>query len=190
MATLKFECNFGPPVTVRPSLQTIAAFSGATVQFVAPVGSHTVTETAQSGDPASRPSQAVYVSTSATTSNRENNAGYCAVHKTLTDMRKAPVGGQWSVEPQVFNASVQVLDILMHCAAPEPRVISHGPKSVVFSWEGGGQSLYLTVTGQSVGMLLSNSDGILMKRRLPQPTIEPTRSVFAALTYTPLLASK
>jgi hypothetical protein len=136
---------------------------------------------------ASSPREAVVFSTSATT---EVRPGYTAVQGALTAMHRVAGGGQWSIEGPVYNASVQVLEILKENDVPAPKVISHGPSSVVLSWENADRNLYLTVTEHSVGMLCSTRNEILLRQRLPQPSIEPSRSVFAALKFTPKLGSE
>lgn len=129
------------------------------------------------------------VNANSATSEYKGRPAYMEVRNTLAAMC-AGKAGEWTIEENVHALSKQVLDALNQRAIPEPQILCHGSKSVVFSWEKDAKSLYLTVSALSIGVLISTQDKVLVRDKLPPPNIEPTGAVFSALQYSYLLTSK
>jgi hypothetical protein len=85
---------------------------------------------------------------------------YQDVGQALNEMTDFEEGNEWWIEPAVYNAACFVAAGLMANSIPAPRVLNHGPSSVVFNWSQKTDNLYLTVSADRLSALISSPERI------------------------------
>jgi hypothetical protein len=118
------------------------------------------------------------VSRSATTApltptgiNPQALADYTELKDTLTDLYNLEEGEPWRIDQVVYDASIQVAAALLEKNIPKPSVFTHGPKSVVFNWIYADNSLYLTITGSRLAVLVSSPETIQFRAEIAGPCV-------------------
>jgi hypothetical protein len=89
---------------------------------------------------------------------------YQELGQALSEMTELEEGDAWKIETPVYAAACFVAAGLMSYSLPAPRIVNHGPKSVVFNWSHEADSLYLTVSADRMSALISSPQRI--KRRV------------------------
>lgn len=89
---------------------------------------------------------------------------YQELGAALSEMTKLEEGGEWKIDPPVYDAACYVAAGLMAHSFPAPRIFNHGTKSVVFNWSNGTDNWYLTVSADHISALISSPERI--KRRV------------------------
>lgn len=85
---------------------------------------------------------------------------YQELGEALSEMTELEEGDDWKIDPPVYTVARYIATELMANAFPAPNVFSHGPKSVVFNWERGTRTLYLTVSADRISALVSSPERI------------------------------
>jgi len=85
---------------------------------------------------------------------------YQDVGQTLNEMTDLEEGNEFWIEPAVYSAACFVAAGLMASSIPAPRVLTHGPNSVVFNWSDQTDNLYLTVSADRLSALISSPERI------------------------------
>jgi hypothetical protein len=85
---------------------------------------------------------------------------YQGLGEALGEMTDLDEGSEWKIDPPVYGAACFVAAGLMLSSYPAPRILNHGPKSVVFNWSRGNSNLYLTISADKVSALISSPERI------------------------------
>jgi hypothetical protein len=94
-------------------------------------------------------------------------AEYGELGQALGEMATLGEDDEWWVESPVADVARCVAGELMNGGYPAPQLFTHGPKSLVFNWSRGSDNLYLTVSSDSISVLISTPQKI--KRRINYP---------------------
>lgn len=105
---------------------------------------------------------------------------YQAVTETLSELNTSQ-DDEWRIDGDVYSTSVQVAAALFDKKIPSPHVFSHGPRSVVFNWDEGDTSLYLTVGKRRVWAAASSRSEIKTRIELTDPSKNMTDVFVEAL---------
>jgi hypothetical protein len=96
---------------------------------------------------------------------------YLELSSALKDMSLADEDED-RIEPEVYRHACAYAAEVIQRHLPVPKIFSHGPQSVVFNWHNGGLNRYLTISRNSLSILISNSAKII-RRKDVQPTLGP-----------------
>ena len=91
---------------------------------------------------------------------------YRDLGEALGEMTELEPDDEWRIEPSVYDAARFVAVGLMANSCPAPRILSHGPKSVVFNWPRDTDNLYLTVSADRMSALISSPERIKQRMDL------------------------
>src|SRR5262249_55317411 len=114
-------------------------------------------------------------------------SSYSHVTQVLSELHES-ADVDWKIETPVYDASVRVAAMLMEINIPEPAVMTHGPKSVVFNWSRGDTNVYLTVSKTKLYVMASSSEGIQIRRELTDSVGDNTNRFLYALGYAGFLS--
>jgi len=110
--------------------------------------------------------------TVAAVSHSELTSAYSELGLALDELREMDSDdNDWGIEPSVYDAARQIASELRSAAYPAPKVLTHGPKSVVFNWDYTRDSLYLTISADRLSAFISIPEKIhkrLTVERTPQ----------------------
>ena len=126
--------------------------------------------------------------TTASSAHGVSATSYREVSQALAQMHSLDDDDEWKIQTPVYNASVRVAALLMENNIPQPGVLTHGPKSVVFNWSRDDTNLYLTVSKSKLFVLASTSKGIGIRTELTKALGENTDPFFSALSTARLLS--
>jgi hypothetical protein len=96
----------------------------------------------------------------------EVNADYQELGEALLEMKETD-DEEWAIDDSVYTMASFVAAALMDYAQPAPKLLSHGPKSVVFNWEEDKRNTYLTVSAGYISALVSSPEKIERRRDVP-----------------------
>jgi hypothetical protein len=85
---------------------------------------------------------------------------YQGLGEALGQMTELDEDSEWKIDPPVYDAARFIAAGLMINSYPAPRILNHGPKSVVFNWPRGNSNLYLTISADRVSALISSPERI------------------------------
>ena len=94
---------------------------------------------------------------------------YQELGEALGKMTEFEEADDWGIERPVYEAASNVAAQLMASDCPAPRLLTHGPKSVVFNWSQENDNLYLTISADTLSAFVSTPKEI--KQRIDYPTI-------------------
>lgn len=139
--------NSGAPGTLESNLgiTILPATSANTVHFVYARESLVLRET---------------FSSTPTILDIELTEKYQELGQALNEMTELDEGEEWRIDPPVYDAARYIASELMKISLPAPRIFNHGPKSVVFNWSTGVNSLYLTISADRMSALFSSPERI------------------------------
>ena len=100
----------------------------------------------------------------------ELSQDYKELGESLSEMTKLNEGDEWIIDKPVYQFACHIAFELMLYSYPAPQIFTHGPKSVVFDWSQGANSLYLTISADKISALISTPERI--KRRVDYSTKE------------------
>lgn len=67
---------------------------------------------------------------------------------------------------EIKKAALDFLDGVSHYSVPTPRLFTHGPNSIVFTWQYGKVLVYATVTAKEVSVLISTPEKVEFRSTL------------------------
>lgn len=85
---------------------------------------------------------------------------YSELGEALGEMTRLEEGDELKIDAEVQQVACQVSGVLWANSYPAPRIFNHGPKSVVFNWTHGENSLYLTISSDYISALTSTPERI------------------------------
>jgi hypothetical protein len=122
-------------------------------------------------------------------SQAEITESYRELGDALAELATLDEGSEWKVDAAVCDAACYVAGELMTKPIPAPQVFSHGPKSVVFTWTRGNNSVYLTISADRLSALISTPKKIQRRVEFSARQLQDPGRVFQALlSYRPGLA--
>jgi hypothetical protein len=110
---------------------------------------------------------------------------YRELGEALAELKELDEDDEWKIEAPVYDAARSVAFGLMINWFPAPKILHHGPDSVVFNWTSKTDNLYLTISSDRMSALISSPERI--KRRIefpaqmfqnPVPVIRYLQSVY------------
>ena len=104
---------------------------------------------------------------------------YQELGQALNEITELEEGEDWHIDKPVYHAARYIASELMRMSFPAPRIFSHGPKSVVFNWSIGVNSLYLTISADRMSALISSPERI--QRRIDYSASQMIDSSLALL---------
>jgi hypothetical protein len=102
---------------------------------------------------------------------------YSELGDALAELKDFDQEDEWKIDAPVYDAARSIAFILMVNSFPAPRILHHGPKSVVFNWANESNNLYLTISSDRMSALISSRERI--KRRIEFSVLELQRPVTA-----------
>lgn len=93
-------------------------------------------------------------------SSNDLGSEYTELGLALTEMSRIEEGEDWNIEGPVYEAARLVASELRQFSVPTPQIFNHGPKSVVFNWTNGSNSLYLTISANRLSALVSSPERV------------------------------
>ena len=126
--------------------------------------------------------------TTASSAHGVSATSYREVSQALAQMHSLDDDDEWKIQTPVYNASIRVAALLIENNIPQPGVLTHGPKSVVFNWSRDDTNLYLTISKSKLFVLASTSKGIGIRTELTKVLGENTDLFFSALSSARLLS--
>jgi hypothetical protein len=108
------------------------------------------------------------------------SSDYRQLGHTLAELSQK-VNDDWKIDEPVYNVARYVAAELMMNSYPAPKILVHGPKSVVFLWSEGTNNLYLTVSANQISALVSTPEEIKLRLDFPESTLSSASILFPAL---------
>jgi hypothetical protein len=106
---------------------------------------------------------------------------YKELEEALLELHELDTDEDWRIEESVYNSSTQVAATLMNYHIPRPGVFTHGPQSVVFNWTSALDNLYLTITRDTIYVLISSPQEIKYRGEFGAALTSRTSNLFSAL---------
>jgi hypothetical protein len=106
---------------------------------------------------------------------------YKELEAALVDLHALDADDEWRIDESVYKSSVQVAAILMDHRIPTPGVFTHGRRSVVLNWTRARDNLYLTITHNTIYVMISSPREIKYRGELGTALTNRTTNFFSAL---------
>lgn len=85
---------------------------------------------------------------------------YQAVGEALGQLVHSDLDDDWRIDDQVYQSACTVAAQLIARAIPAPRVFAHGSRAVVFNWTSGTENRYITISKDTLSVLVSTPEKI------------------------------
>jgi len=85
---------------------------------------------------------------------------YQELGTALNEMTELDDQDDWKIDAPVYDAACYVASELKKLSFPAPKIFTHGPQSVVFSWASNDNNLYLTISSNRLSAFVSTPERI------------------------------
>lgn len=106
---------------------------------------------------------------------------YKELGNALAEMTEVGEADELKIDNAVYKSACNVAFSLMTHSYAAPTIFTHGPKSVVFEWSTGPNSLYLTISADKLSALISTPERIKRRMEYSLQALRNPSLIFSAI---------